>query len=106
MSIRTIIETALPGKFCFTCGEVKDPRDFNRDPAQHDGLGAECARCHEAREMARRMDGEVGPRQYAIEGEGRKRAPFAPELTMRAVALAQNLRRRPTSGLVPAWSGS
>lgn len=87
-------------KFCWTCGAEKDVRDFRPDSAQHDGLMAECKRCAECREIARRLDGETGPREYAIEGEGRRSAPRNPTASARAQHLSNALRRRSASGLV------
>lgn len=87
-------------KWCWTCGGNLDVRDFNPKPDEHDGLAAECKRCEEMREVARQIDGETGPRQYRIQGEGRKSAPRALGRDRAALALDAALRRRPRSGLL------
>ena len=91
----------MKAKFCWTCGSEKDPRDFPHDSAQYDGLAAECARCAECREIARRLDGIDGPRTTPIEGEGRSKAPRNITASAREHHLAAGLRRRPASGLMP-----
>lgn len=87
-------------KFCWTCGDEKSLYAFAPDPEQYDGYAAECKRCAECRELARRMDGEAGPRAYRIEGEGRRRAPSNPAASALIRSVSTGLRRRPTSGLM------
>ena len=87
-------------KWCWTCGGNRDPRDFNEKPSEYDGLAAECKRGEEARELARKLDGETAPRTYSIQGEGRKAPPLALGQDRTALALDAALRRRPRSGLL------
>lgn len=96
--------TTSRAKFCWTCGGEFDVTRFEVDVEQYDGLSAECKRCEECREMARRMDGETGPRTYRIEGEGRRKAPKARgRLTRAGLDLQASLRRRPRSGLAATY---
>ena len=90
----------VPGKWCWTCGTRKNLSDFNEKVDEYDGLQAECKRCEECREMARRIDGATGPRTYAIEGEGRTQAPTPPlHVLLGERALEASLHVRPVSGL-------
>lgn len=99
-SLKELIEAAVPGKWCPTCGEQKNYTDFSDNDALYDGLSAECRRCEGHRETARRLDGLTGPRDYAIEGEQltRRPMPSIPVLLWRRTLDAAS-RRRPTSGL-------
>jgi len=95
---------AAVGKWCWTCGEQKALYLFAAAPDQYDGLAAECLRCAECREIARRLDGQTGPRTTPIEGEGRRKpaywlAPLERAASLATLSWQSSLRARPRSGL-------
>lgn len=104
-----------PAVWCWNCGEAKDPRDFEPDPRQRDGLARECRHCAEMRAVAARIDAEAGRKPVEngrLDGDRKKRGEWyqerATEATLRRQAKA---RRRCPSGPQPAegweavWEG-